>query len=368
MYDFSKQVRKFHEDHVRLTSGEQSDMRSRRERNLKRIQDGLAELDKSKLAETINQGGYAQRTMTQPPENDAESRYDIDLGIVFEQDDAKTPRTTRDWVRQAIARKGSGFKNEPVTKKKCVRVVYSNGYQCDFPVFRRRWTEAGYRYELSSGDEWVASDPAAMNEWIKNKVALSPVSDGSYQLRRIIRYGKFYSKTHAHRLRASFPGGLVATAIFIECYVAVDGRDDEAIRETLRNISLRSKYATVYANGVQVSDDKDTDRIGRLIDQAKASVEELDKLDADDTTASDANKIWKTVFRHSFFDPASEDAVNSSGAPLETKSALGGVGLAAPFLASKAAAELSDGERQSRMEAAVSARKESGSGGKPWAE
>lgn len=133
MYDFSKQVRKFHEDHVRLTSGEQSDMRSRRERNLKRIQDGLAELDKPNVAETINQGGYAQRTMTQPPENDADSRYDIDLGIVFEQDEAKTPRTTRDWVRQAIARKGSGFKNEPVTKKKCVRVVYSNGYQCDFP-------------------------------------------------------------------------------------------------------------------------------------------------------------------------------------------------------------------------------------------
>lgn len=199
MYDFSKRVRTFHEDHVRLTSGEQSDMRSRRERNLKRIEDGLAELDKPKVAETINQGGYAQRTMTQPPENDADSRYDIDLGIVFEQDDAKTPRTTRDWVRQAIARKGSGFKNDPVTKKTCVRVVYSNGYQCDFPVFRRRWTEVGYRYEISSGDEWVASDPAAMNEWIKNKVALSPVSDGSYQLRRIIRYGKFYSKTHAPR-------------------------------------------------------------------------------------------------------------------------------------------------------------------------
>lgn len=67
MYDFSKQVRKFHEDHVRLTSDEQSDMRSRRERNLKRIEHGLAELDKPKVAETIHQGGYAQR-------NDAAAR------------------------------------------------------------------------------------------------------------------------------------------------------------------------------------------------------------------------------------------------------------------------------------------------------
>jgi hypothetical protein len=365
MYDFSKKVRKFHEDHVRLTSGEQSDMRTRRERNLKRIEDGLAELDKPKVAETINQGGYAQRTMTQPPENDADSRYDIDLGIVFEQDDAKTPRTTRDWVRQAIARKGSGFKNDPVTKKKCVRVVYSNGYQCDFPVFRRRWTEVGYRYELSSGDGWVASDPAAMNEWIKNKVAISPVSDGSYQLRRIIRYGKFYSKTHAHRMRASFPGGLVATAIFIECYVEVDGRDDQSIRETLRNISLRSKYAPVYANGVQVSDDKDIERIGRLIGQAKASAEELDKLDGD-VSEKEARKAWRRVFVHSFFDEPKEDVSSTAKGALEKKSALSS-SLAAPALASGIAAALSDDARADRLRVAAEVRKSEGTTSKPWA-
>jgi len=365
MYDFSKRVRKFHEDHVRLTSGEQSDMRSRRERNLKRIEDGLAELEKPKVAETINQGGYAQRTMTQPPENDVDSRYDIDLGIVFEQDDAKTPRTTRDWVRQAMACKGSGFKNDPATKKKCVRVVYSNGYQCDFPVFRRRWTEVGYRYELSSGDEWVASDPAAINEWIKNKVALSPVTDGSYQLRRIIRYGKFYSKTHAHRLRASFPGGLVATAIFIECYVEVDGRDDESIRETLRKISVRSKSAPVYANGDQVSDAKDKDRIGRLIDQAKASVEELDKLDGD-VGEKEARKGWRKVFVHSFFDEPKEDASSAAKGALETKSAFSS-GIAAPALASWIASALSDEARADRLKGAAEARRSEGTPSKPWA-
>ena len=109
--------------------------------------------------------------MTQPPESDQESRYDIDLGIVFDQDDAKGPRTTPDWVRQAIARKATNMKNDPVTKKKCVRVVYADGYQCDFPMFRRRWTDAGWRYELSSGDEWVASDPAAMNQGIEREVS-----------------------------------------------------------------------------------------------------------------------------------------------------------------------------------------------------
>ena len=367
MYDFSKQISSFHSNHVRLSNPQRADMKRRRETNLERIETGLKELEKPSFKETINQGGYAQKTMTQSPEADQDSRYDIDLGVVFEKDDANGPRTTRDWVRQAIARKATNMKNNPVTKKKCVRVVYADGYQCDFPVFRRRWTDVGWQYELSSGDEWVASDPAAMNQWIEREVSWkSPETSGSYQLRRIIRMGKFFTKTHAARLKRSFPGGLVATALFIECYVSDDGRDDRSFRETLRNLSQRSKHSPVYANGIQVSDDKDTDRIGRLIEQAKESVRELDKLDADDATDTDANKIWKTVFRHSFFEISTKDAANCASAPFEKKSAIGGAGLAAPFVASTAAAALSDSEKQSRMEAAVSARKESGSGGKPW--
>jgi hypothetical protein len=155
--------------------------------------------------------------------------------------------------------------------------------------------------------------------------------------------------------------------LFIETYKSVEGRDDKAFRETLRALSNRSKQSPVYANGIQVSDEKDTDRIGRLIDQAEESVRELDKLDAEDATDADANKVWKSVFRHSFFEEDTKEAANSASVPFEKKSAIvGSTGLAAPYLASQAAAALSNSEKQSRMEAAVSARKESGSGGKPW--
>lgn len=367
MYDFSAQISKFHQDHVRLSNAQRADMRRRRETNLDRIEKGLEELDKPSFAETINQGGYAQKTMTQPPENDQDSRYDIDLGVVFEDDDVAGPRTTRNWVRDAIARKAKNMRNDPETKQKCVRVVYADGYQCDFPVFKRHWTEVGWKYELSAGDEWTASDPASMNKWIETTVsAKSPETSGSYQLRRTMRLGKFYSKTHASRLNRKFPGGLVASALFIEAYVAIEGRDDEAFRETLRTISYRSKHTPVYANGQQVSDDKDTDRIQRLIDQAKASVEELDKLDADDATAPDARKAWKKVLQHSFFDET-KSAANSASAPLEKKSALGAAGrLAAPFIASQSAAALSEGEKSSRLAEAVASRQSSGAGSKPW--
>ena len=368
MYDFSKEISEFHADHVRLTNGQRADMKDRRETNLGRIKTGLDELDKPAVAETINQGGYAQKTMTQPPEADQESRYDIDLGIVFEQEDAAGPRTTRGWVRDAIARKAANMKNDPETKKKCVRVVYADGYQCDFPVFQRHSTEAGWKYELSAGDDWDASDPRSINTWIETQVSTkSPETSGSYQLRRVIRMGKYYAKTHAARLDRKFPSGLVATALFIEAYVSIEGRDDEAFRETLRVISSQSKYSPVYANGVQVSDDKDTDRIERLIDEAQASIEELDKLDGDNATESDASKAWKKVFRHSFFDGAVKNASNSAFTPLDKKSTVG-AGLAAPLLPSQEAAALSNAKRTERMESAVRTRKESGRAAKPWSE
>lgn len=206
-----------------------------------------------------------------------------------------------------------------------------------------------------------------MNTWIDQEVSTrSPETFGSRQLRRIIGMGKFFAKTHAYRLNQKFPGGLVATVLFIEAYVPIDGRDDEAFRETLRAISCRSKHSPAYANGVQVSDAKDTDRIGRLVDEAKASLVELDKLDAGDAAESDARKACKKVFRHSFFDEVVMEAASNALASLERKSALVGAGPAAPFVASQAAAALSDEARAERLESAVRARNESGGGGKPW--
>jgi hypothetical protein len=365
MYDYSKRLGKFHDEKVRLTREQQADMRTRRETNLNRIKSGLEALDaqeKPASVETINQGGYAQKTMTQPPEADQESRYDIDLGIVFSDDDSATPRTTRNWVRDAIAKKSSNMKNDPETKKKCVRVVYADGYQCDFPVFRRSFKAGAWVYELSNGDEWTVSDPQAMNTWIEDSVSnLSPEDSGSYQLRRIIRFGKFFGKVHAKRINRKLPAGLVNTALFIEAYTPHLKRDDKAFRETLRNISNRSKNTPVYANGVQISDAKDVDRIERLISQAKDAVEQLDKLDQI-TSDAEAQKIWNNVFKHSFF----SDEDKKSSTVNKTLSGAGIAAVASPFVASKAAAELTAEEKARRMESAVRSRSDSGGGGKPW--
>ena len=332
MFDFSKKILGFHDDVVTLKQADQASMRNKRDLNLERINRGLADNNKPKVVQTITQGGYAQRTMTNPPEKDEESRYDIDLGVVFEAEDEKGPQTCREWVRSALADKATGIKNLPEAKNKCVRIVYSDGYQCDFPVFRRTesW-DGSYKFEIAAGSEWIDSDPQSINSWINQQVKdLSPKD--SNQLRRIIRLGKFYCKTHAHRTRAKLPSGLVASALFIECYVSAEGRDDESFYKTLQRISYRSEYASVFADLKIISDSKDVDRIKRLIDQAKKSASDLECLlnDSDETKAYSA---WKRVFSHTYFDSPSSSTVKKNLDGLrESATMRGATGLGiAPF-------------------------------------
>lgn len=347
MYDFSKRVCKFHDDHVTLSLDLRADMKKRRDANKDRIISGLKDAGKPEPVDWINQGGYAQYTMTQPPEGDEDSRYDIDMGVVFESGDAKTPVTTKNWVRDAIASKATNMKNDPVSKPKCVRVVYADGYQCDFPVFRTA-SSTSEGYELASGDIWVASDPKSMNDWINERVtSLSPTGLGVSQLRQIIRLVKYFAKVKSFKKGLKYPSGLVATAIAIECYSGSSGRLDHSFRETLRIISQRSKYSPVFANGKQISDAKDVDRIQRLIDSAKDAVSVLDRLDEDDCDDEDANKAWKTVFEHSFFNKA------------EFKSKA--------LAASAAAIGISAAEQEARALSAASSMKSEGISSKPYA-
>lgn len=303
MFDASALIKRFHDSHVTLTQGQSQDMHKRRDANLDRVSTGLKEMEKPGVVETINQGGNAMRTMTQPAEGDEESCYDIDVGIVFEKDVTKTPFTTKTWVRDAIALKGQKFKTEPVVKKKCVRVVYEDGYQVDLPVLRRTSNGSTDSYEIALGEEWTASDPKAINKWFEERVqALSPDSDGTYQARRIVRFIKYFSKVHAARTGLRYPAGLAATALAIECYQPVKDRDDEAVYLTLKSLRDRWEQSPVMANGAVIS--CDTDRIKRLSEAAGEAVKALASLvdEESETTDEMARKAWKRVFSHSFFD------------------------------------------------------------------
>ncbi len=275
------------------------------------------------------------------------------MGVVFDAKDAKEPATVKSWVRDALAAKGVNLKSEPKAKKKCVRVIYSDGYQCDFPVFKRTALGPSFCYEIGIGQEWIASDPGAINSWFENVVKdRSPEQEGSLQLRRIVRLVKYFSKVHAAGTGRAFPAGLVVTALAVECYRPTSDGDDRALLETLGVLALRDPHAPVLANGSRVSGNKDPERIERLRVAAAEAVKALSGVRRGyDVTDEQIRKAWKAVFKHSYFDSALKE---------EKKSFDYSSGVAPGLIG------LSDQERLRRAEAATQAVESRGAQSKPW--
>jgi len=145
---------------------------------------------------------------------------------------------------------------------------------------------------------------------------------------------KYFAKTWQHTTGLRYPTGLLLTALTVECFQPVLGRDDEAFFKTLRAIGNRSHLLPVYADGVQISRNKDAARLNRLKEKAAALADELADL-ADNPSDHDdasARKLWKKVFRHSYFDPKEEAAKASS-----TAVAKGAFGLAPAVFTERAA-------------------------------
>lgn len=336
MFDTSKLLSDFHSKHVRLTNDQRAAMRGRRDTNVDRIKAGLAENEKPALAEVINQGGYAMKTMTQPAEN-SDGSYDIDLGVVFEGADSKAPKTTRTWVLDALTKKATNVRGDPEDTGKCIRIEYAEGYQCDFPVFKREWNGSNYIYQIALRDEWTISSPSQINIWFEREIKdRSPEGSAPYQLRRVVRLMKFLGKTWCYATSRRYPSGLLLTALTVEAYQAVDGRLDEAFYRTLRTLGSRYAALPVYADGIVISSEADVERIQRFCDKAKELAEVLEPLTTrpNDFDDEKARELWKKVFRHSFFNP-----VETKSAQAEKSSAgVGGLGLAASVFADRAAA------------------------------
>lgn len=70
-------------------------------------------------------------------------------------------------------------------------------------MFRRRQKTDACEYEIAAGDEWTASNPAAINRWFEEQVReRSPNEDGGYQLRRM-----FGSSSTLPKLTPTGPAG-----------------------------------------------------------------------------------------------------------------------------------------------------------------
>lgn len=325
MFDMHNEFKTFYKDHVRLGKKHRDDLAGVRNANLDRLKSGLDALGEKHgttyayYKEARDQGGYAMRTLNQHSNNE----YDLDEGLIFEAEDLpEEPAAARERICDAFKEKPGNFRRPPKARTNAVTVWYADGPHLDFAIYRRPETIWGETIiEHASGDEWVGRDPDAMTNWFDERVdALSPAPEiydwvivEAGQLRRIVRFVKFFCRT---RMDWDLPGGMISTALTVECYSADATRDDVALYETLAALQRRLAGLTTVLNPVDPSQDlteksEYRDQVEALRDKLDWALEKLGVLHDASCTGAQARNAWRQVFNHSFWNAKAESAGKS---------------------------------------------------------
>ncbi len=304
MFNSHDDMTAFHDDEVKLPIEQRQTMRDRRNTNRKRLKDGLARDEMPAPVGCHTQGSYAMRTMVQHVEKD----YDIDDGVYFTRSSLtkpsgsdRTPAEAKEMVRAALH--SDRFTDPPECQKNCVRVFYNEGYHVDVPVYRRFEKDGEWVYERAS-TEWKLSDPLAVTKWFKtaNK-SKSPNTNNYGQFNRVVKLLKAFARSR-ESWRAKIASGFMISVLVDEKYLAMDGRDDQALRDVMRAIHGRLAASLVIDHPVldETVTNGDSDSRAKFFqDKLQWALGELEVLDKWNCTEEEARKAWDSVFNSSFF-------------------------------------------------------------------
>lgn len=315
MFNASPELERFYWNHVILGRERRERLAAIRDANLAKLNRGLDDLSAASRAtyahysQAITQGGFAMHTLNRDPRD--EDDYDIDVAVIFEESDLPTAALgARQRVRDALAQRTEHMREPPELRKNAVTLWYQEGYHIDFAIFRRRVEDGREWYEHASV-EWARRDPFAVARWFEGQVAdLSPRvaievagRPRRNQLRRVVRFLKWFSRSRASW---SLPGGMVMTALGVECYVPDANRDDVSLYETLVTLRERLHRSTRVNNpidpSVYLTDREEVGRqVARLRDQLEIVLPRLDRLFDPGCSAEQARSAWDWIFNHQFW-------------------------------------------------------------------
>ena len=312
MFNCAKEILFYHNEEVTLSRLQRTEMRDRRNANRDRLVNRLGNDSMPQPEMFIKQGSYAMLTMVKEPEND----YDIDDGVYFLQsmlrnDDGYDllPRNVRQMVCTAL--QDSRLNKQPSVKKNCVRIYYEEGFHVDMPVYRIR--EFDQQFELASGDEWVISRAADVEDWFDRvNQSRSPDESNGRQFRRIVRLIKKFARSRVS-WKSKIASGFVITKLVEECYVADGNREDVALRFTLNRIYNRLVHDLEVRHpitpGSMLTNGPFDESTSFLKGKIRDALNELAVLDNTVCARTEALTAWNRVFSTDFFSYYQDDSV-----------------------------------------------------------
>lgn len=318
MYDMHKELNEFYEEHVRLKE-ERNKLKEHRDTNLIALKNGLKKLEYPSDFDKKDQGSYAMNTINKHPKRE----YDIDVAIIFEKDDLPSePADARKRIEEAMIESGGNFKTPPEAKTNAVRVSYADGHHIDLAAYRKNKDFLGNPIIEHAGAKWTIRDPMDITNWFVNAVQVeSPQKKfgakvGDMQLRRIVRWLKMFAKSRPS-WDGNMPGGLVISALAVECYVSNSDRDDISLHETMKNIRNRLEWNNEVKSPIDITQslterDKDKTRIKNLKENLDFVLDKLDDLFDLECDHPKALKAWGWVFQHSYWKNKLGEAMKDS--------------------------------------------------------
>mgnify|MGYP001408553601 CR=1 FL=1 len=213
-------------DKIKINSDKKESLRKSRDAVRDKIKKYFKDTKGVTAPKFHGQGSYMMGTIITP----LDGEYDIDDGVYLqhlEEDESKWPATStmHTWIVNAVKGHTS---TEPVDKNTCVRVIYKNHYHIDLPIYVIK-DDVPRLAHKSKG--WINSDPRAFTDWFR-----STVKENGEQLRQIVKYLKAWADYKNQNASTKMPSGIMLTILAAENFVGSDGRDDEALVGTVRNI------------------------------------------------------------------------------------------------------------------------------------
>jgi len=254
------------------------------------------------------QGSYKMGTTIRTKEDEC----DLDDGCYFIPKPNVAAKTLQGWVKDAV---DGTTDATPSHKNKCIRVQYTAGYHIDLPVYRKNTENSNEHPELAIRDSgYESSDPRELVIWFQSKKKNNVV------LVRLISYLKSWSDT----VRGFMPPGLAMTILASNNQKKHEGRDDIALRDTLKAIksSLNSSFICIvpatpnddlFANYDDNRKQKFLNELDKFIEDANQAIEEKNKLKA--------SKLWRKHLGDRF--PLAEDEDDETMSNLDALRSIG---------------------------------------------
>lgn len=254
------------------------------------------------------QGSYKMGTTIRTKEDEC----DLDDGCYFIPKPDVAAKTLQGWVKDAV---DGTTDATPSHKNKCIRVQYTAGYHIDLPVYRKETNDCKEHPELAIRDNgYESSDPRELVIWFQGK------KKNNIVLVRLVSYLKSWSDN----VRGFMPPGLAMTILASNNQKKHEGRDDIALRDTLKAIrsSLNSSFTCIvpatpndnlFANYDDNCKRKFLNELDKFIEDANKAIEEKNKLKA--------SKLWRKHLGDRF--PLAEDEDDEEMNRLEVLRSIG---------------------------------------------